>query len=399
MNQKGAIMYANGSAYNHGCEAIVRSTVDLLSLEKEKTLLFSNNIQGDFDYKLDDIVKVEPINETPVKPNSPLGIVYRACSYLYNDHEKMYYKFFGKKKYEYMYNRGEVALSIGGDNYCYDSGARRELAATNYWLNKKGTKTVLWGATLSEKRSTPDVIEDLNRYSLICVRESISLEMLKKNSVKTEIILAPDPAFALKPEETDWENRNKDIIGINISPFVFYCSENGKGLKNYIVMINWILAETDFDIALIPHVVFPNDTVNNDILLATKLKEQFINEPRVFVVNDGYNCCQLKSLISKCRIFVGARTHSTIAAYSTCVPTLVVGYSEKALGIAKDLFGTTEGYVCNIQNMEKETQLLNDFKNLLNNEQSTRNFLKNRIPEYVANHKYCVDAVNSLLLR
>ena len=397
MNQKGAIMYANGSAYNHGCEAIVRSTVDLLSLEKEKTLLFSNNTQGDFDYKLDDIVKVEPINETPVKPNSPLGIVYRACSYLYNDHEKMYYKFFGKRKYEYMYNRGEVAFSIGGDNYCYDSGARRELAATNYWLNKKGTKTVLWGATLSEKRATPDVIEDLNRYSLISVRESISLEMLKKHSVKTEIVLSPDPAFALKPEETAWKNHNKDIIGINISPFVFYCSENGEGLKNYIVMINWILAETDFDIALIPHVVFPNDTVNNDIFLANKLKEHFINESRVFVVNDGYNCCQLKSLISKCRIFVGARTHSTIAAYSTCVPTLVVGYSEKALGIAKDLFGTTEGYVCNIQNMEKETQLLNDFKNLLNNEQSAKDFLKNRIPEYIADHKYCVDAAKSLL--
>lgn len=397
MNQKDLIMYAHGSAYNHGCEAIVRSTVDLLSLKKEKTLLFSNNIQGDLDYKLDDIVKVEQINETFVEPNSPLGIVYRACSHLYADHEKMYHRFFGKKRYEYMYNRGDVALSIGGDNYCYDSGARRELASTNYWLNKKGTKTVLWGATLSEKRTTPDVIEDLNRYSLICVRESLSFEMLKKNSVKTEIILAPDPAFALKPEETNWENRNKEIIGINISPFVFYCSENGKGLKNYIVMINWILSETDFDIALIPHVIFPDNKDNNDVLLANKLKEHFIDESRVFVVGDGYNCCQIKSLISKCRVFVGARTHSTIAAYSTFVPTLVVGYSEKSLGIAKDLFGTTEGYVCNVQNMEKETQLLDEFKNFLNKEQSVRSFLKDRIPEYVADHKYSVDAVKSLL--
>lgn len=398
MNQKKAIMYAHGSAYNHGCEAIVRSTVDLLSLEKEKTLLFSNNIQGDLDYKLNDIVNVEPINETPVKPNSPLGIFYRACSHLYNDHEKMYYRFFGKKRFEYMYNRGEVAFSIGGDNYCYPDQIEK-LGTRNYWLNKKGTKTILWGATLSEKFMIPDVIEDLNRYSLICVRESDSLELLKKYSVKVKIVLAPDPAFALIPEETAWENRNKDIIGINISPFVFYYSENDMGLKNYIVMIDWILSETDFDIALIPHVVFPNNTVNNDVLLATKLKEHFIDEPRVFVVDDGYNCCQLKSLISKCRLFVGARTHSTIAAYSTGVPTLVVGYSEKSIGIAKDLFGAAEGYVCSVQNMEKETQLLNDFKNLLNNEQNVRSFLKNRIPEYIADHKYCIDAVNSLLFR
>ena len=39
-------------------------------------------------------------------------------------------------------------------------------------------------------------------------------------------------------------------------------------------MINWILEETDFDIALIPHVIFPNAD-NNDVLLATKLKSVF----------------------------------------------------------------------------------------------------------------------------
>ena len=135
------------------------------------------------------------------------------------------------------------------------------------------------------------------------------------------------------------------------------------------------------------------------MFLANKLKAYFSYEPRVFVVNDGYNCCQLKSLISKCRLFVGARTHSTIAAYSTCVPTLVAGYSEKSMGIAKDLFGTAEGYVCSIQNMEKETELLEAFKNILKNEQSERCFLRNRIPEYISDHKYCVDAVRELLFR
>ena len=56
MDHKNMIMYAHGSAYNHGCEAIVRATVDLLELEKEKTILFSNNIQGDLDFQLDDLL-------------------------------------------------------------------------------------------------------------------------------------------------------------------------------------------------------------------------------------------------------------------------------------------------------------------------------------------------------
>ena len=48
---------------------------------------------------------------------------------------------------------------------------------------------------------------------------------------------------------------------------------------------------------------------------------------------------QYKGYIARMRFFIGARTHATIAAYSNCVPTLVLGYSVKSKGIAKDLFG------------------------------------------------------------
>ena len=56
-------------------------------------------------------------------------------------------------------------------------------------------------------------------------------------------------------------------------------------------------------------------------------------------------------------MFIGARTHSTIAAYSSGVPTLVVGYSVKAKGIAKDLFGTEENYVLPVQALKEENNL------------------------------------------
>jgi len=41
-------------------------------------------------------------------------------------------------------------------------------------------------------------------------------------------------------------------------------------------------------------------------------------------------------------LFAGARTHSTIAALSSGVPTLSFAYSIKARGINRDLFGHTE---------------------------------------------------------
>ena len=94
-----------------------------------------------------------------------------------------------------------------------------------------------------------------------------------------------------------------------------------------------------------------------------------------------YNCTQLKAYISKCRFFIGARTHVTIAAYSTCVPTLVVGYSVKSKGIAKDIFGTYDRYVIPVQNLT-EDNLINEFKWMVNNEKSIKNHLESFMPKY-----------------
>ena len=398
MSQKETILYAHGSSYNHGCEAIVRSSCKLLDLRKEKTLLYSNRIEGDLRYHLDDVITIKPVCETPVDHNSMLGIWYRFRSHLHSDHRKYYYRYFGKMQYQYMYDFGEIAISIGGDNYCYPS-AIDGLAARNYWLNHYGFTTVLWGASLTPEFMTPDIVEDLQRYKLIVVREETSLELLRKKGVKTEILCGPDPAFALDIEDTPWPDGkdHPNIIGINISPFVMELeADQGRGLKNYLKLIDWILNETECEIALIPHVVFPPDG-SNDILIAEKILAHYPDNDRIISIDDQYNCCQIKSLISKCSFFVGARTHSTIAAYSTYVPTLVVGYSSKSVGIARDLFGTEKGYVCSVQELDSDTTLLDMFIQRYAEKEPIHDYLLQTIPEYRKKQYVCADAVKSLL--
>lgn len=90
------------------------------------------------------------------------------------------------------------------------------------------------------------------------------------------------------------------------------------------------------------------------------LYDKISRKDRICIVDD-HNCMQQKYIISQCSYFIGARTHATIAAYSTCVPTLVVGYSVKAKGIAKDLFGTYENYVIPVQELKEQSDLLNSF--------------------------------------
>ena len=57
-----------------------------------------------------------------------------------------------------------------------------------------------------------------------------------------------------------------------------------------------------------------------------------------------YFATEMKNCIAQCDYFIGARTHSVIAGFSSLVPTGSIGYSVKAIGVNNDLLGT-DGYV------------------------------------------------------
>ena len=153
----------------------------------------------------------------------------------------------------------------------------------------------------------------------------------------------------------------------------------GITIENYIELIKFILENTDMNVALIPHVIWED---NNDDRKPSKfLYDKFKDTNRVVLIEDD-NCEVLKGYISRCKFFIGARTHSTIAAYSTCVPTLVVGYSIKAKGIAKDIFGTYENYVIPVQNLKNKDDLLKSFKWIEDRESSIKEYMDKFIPSY-----------------
>ena len=105
---------------------------------------------------------------------------------------------------------------------------------------------------------------------------------------------------------------------------------------------------------------------------------------------------ELKGYIARCRMFIGARTHSTIAAYSQCVPTLVLGYSVKSRGIARDLFGSEEHYVIPVQGMTDPSALANGFDWLLKNENDIRVHLEKTMPGYKKQAYNALDALKKL---
>lgn len=170
-----------------------------------------------------------------------------------------------------------------------------------------------------------------------------------------------------------------NTVGINISPLINdYESGENIAYQNYVQLIEYIIQETDMNICLIPHVVWE---YNNDFIPINALYEKFESTDRVIKLGD-YTCEEIKGYIARCRFFIGARTHATIAAYSTFVPTLVVGYSIKSLGIAQDLFGSYENYVLAVQDMSSKYDLQKAFSYIMENENFIRERLRQIIPKY-----------------
>jgi polysaccharide pyruvyl transferase WcaK-like protein len=224
-------------------------------------------------------------------------------------------------------------------------------------------------------------------------RESITYHAVK--AVQPNTFLAPDPAFFMEPQVCAMDERLKtgNVIGINISPMIISAEKSaGMAYENYRNLIAHILENTDAYIALIPHVVW---ATNDDRKVLRRLYEDFDCDPRLILVED-HTAPELKYIISHCRMFIGARTHATIAAYSSAVPTLVVGYSVKARGIARDLFGTEENYVLPVQSLTRDMQLTEAFAWIARQEDQLREHLRQILPDYCAASRNAVNAINHL---
>lgn len=368
------ILYGNGGSGNHGCEAIVRGTKALL---KEEPVIYSIAPEEDKKYGLEQIGNVR-LSISKKKFNFSMLYAYLKMKITgnYRDMDAaIYIPMIKQAKRE-----SDIALSIGGDNYCYKgTEIYRDL---NRIYHQKGLKTVLWGCSVEpDIVQEPETSKDLRRYNMIVARESITYEAIKK--IGGNVILSPDPAFYMEPQICEMDSRllEEDVIGINISPMILKCAKNSDiAYKNYLELMKYIIDESNATIALIPHVVWEN---NDDRKVLRKLYEDLGKNKRIVLVED-HTAPELKYIISHCRLFIGARTHATIAAYSSLVPTLVVGYSVKARGIAKDLFGTEDKYVIPVQELQDSMTLVETFRWLDTNYKDIHKHLKEIMPQYMS---------------
>ena len=372
MNQKKIVLYAHAGSGNHGCEALANTICRMI---KKEVCLVTNSVEEDKKYSLKDLCEIIP--EKNIRANKLIHILYYGWRMATKDQES-----FLRYRFKNVLGKNSCLwnISIGGDNYCYDSMIK-DLILSNQMFHNNGGKTILLGCSIEpELLKQKEIAEDMRLYEAVFARESLTFEALKE--VRAEnIYLYPDSAFFLEIKKLPLPKGflEGNTVGINMSPMIVENEATaGITMLNYKTLIEEILKRTNMNVALIPHVVWER---NDDRVTLEELYSHFKNNERVVMIPDS-SAEELKGYIARCRFFIGARTHATIAAYSTLVPTLVVGYSVKAKGIAKDLFGSYENYVESVQKLQTKEQLIKAFWWIYEREDQIRNTLAEVMPEY-----------------
>lgn len=320
---------------NRGCEAIAKGTAEILGLPKEQLIGLCRNIELDKRLKVDNYVTLW--NRKSFLKDFYNRVVCKCMSKLGLDSSKINDMSY-HQSYDVFLNRitqNDILFSTGGDMMCYDNN---EVIYTNNKVHERGLKSVLWGCSIGKNNLTPEKIETLKRFSLIYARESLTADMLKRELHLNNVVTFPDPAFVLEPEKVDLPDcfSKGSVIRLNISNFVLdgFHFESQFG-KDIITFVETIIASTDRHILLIPHVMWQGQ---DDRIISGMLYQKYKSTGRMHLLDsDSLNYCQIRYVISKCSIFIGARTHAVISAYSTCVPSIALGYSIKSKGIANDL--------------------------------------------------------------
>lgn len=365
------MMFAHGGSLNRGCEAIARSSTNIIKEKIGEAKVYLVSDRPETDKVINKLDGIYDGSSRILKKYSYDWLVSSLKVKFFNDESYA----LGKIHNNIIKNIADmdVCLSIGGDNYCY--GEQPGWYEIDRRVKAQGKKLVLWGCSIGEEDMSERKLEDLKLFDLILARETLTYNMLINKGLNN-VKLCADAAFTMEKEELELPNgwQEGNTIGLNFSPLVWNRNQNSQFAVR--VLINHILNTTDMTIALTPHVI---EDGNNDYEVLYKYYEEFKDTGRVILLPKNLNAIQYKGYIARMRFFIGARTHATIAAYSNFVPTIVLGYSIKSKGISKDLFGE-EKLVLGIEEISDSDKLKAKFDEMVSEEVELRQKLQQSIP-------------------
>jgi colanic acid/amylovoran biosynthesis protein len=379
------LLAGHKSFRNRGCEAIVRTTVPLLreGFPGCEIALASKEVIEDSAHATGAGLRVFDSN---VRRGGPRWYAMRGMRKLgMTPPPQMSLNAELARQIE----AADVVMQIGGDNFTSDYGLNPDspLLAVNRLALAKGRPLVFWSvsvgpfATLALEAL---VMAQMRAAALVTVRESISRNYLREQGVIDNVVPVADPAMLLEPapvETAGFWPAAEHVLAVNVSPLASSYRADGDtdfGLKIAEVAIEEALSRDGWGVLLLPHVT--GGPTNDDHRYMSGVLQRHEGDPRVTLAPGTLDCAQAKFLIARSDALVAARTHATIAGFSSCVPTISLAYSRKAHGINLDLFDHRD-WLLDVMGMKDASELLPPLRLLLERREEIRAHLAARMEQ------------------
>lgn len=395
------ILYGINGVYNYGCEAIVRGTEILLrELWSDANIVYLSSRPEDDAYRLAGS-QIEICERQWYPRYHPRKIIAKAASLLC-------LPWCPRTEDFALFGDADAVLSIGGDMYTVGFKPGRYpkwLVESGEYFLSRHIPFVIWGASIGPFETNEEakrlIVNHLRRVSLITVREPVTIGYLAGLGIERNVVACADPAFAVNTPVIRVARSSHRRIGVNYSPlslaFALADGEADQFTEKQATALARLASQFDADLVLIPHVVCDFASIDDDRRYADRLRSLLtkLTMKEVRLVDDDPGFCGLRDTLLSCDIVIAARMHCAINAMSLGIPTLLAAYSQKAVGMARYVYGH-DRWMLPVEATAGETIVTKGGELLAEQEQVHRQLLE-RLPAIRADAQKAVSALRSLL--
>ncbi len=254
----------------------------------------------------------------------------------------------------------------GGDSFTDLYGSRRfqTMVLTKLLALDSGVPLILLPQKLGPFQDPANLrvaTQILRRAAAVWVRDAESFRFLQnvlgekfdpeRHRLGVDIAVAlPMQRPAMLPPmlmEMLAEPRTFPLVGLNVSGLL--CNDAEAACEDFgladahpaqIEAVARALLDVDpsLRLLLVPHVHRPPGEPESDLAAANSLAARLesLADGRVHVLSSPLTAMELKWVLARLDWFAGARMHATIGAFSSGVPTLGLGYTDKTRGVFQE---------------------------------------------------------------
>ncbi|MDW8847204.1 colanic acid biosynthesis pyruvyl transferase WcaK [Erwinia sp. MMLR14_017] len=190
-----------------------------------------------------------------------------------------------------------------------------------------------------------------SRVNSLVLRESVSLDMMKKSHISTERVQSgADTAFLVRAREVAHPSHNllhwqsliasTKTITITVRELAPFDKRLGVTQQEYEMAFGKVInamIDRGYQVVALSTCTGIDSYNKDDRMVAVTLRDHVVHQEKYHVIMDEFNDLELGILLGQSHLTIGTRLHSAIISMNFGTPAVAINYEHKSLGVMNQL--------------------------------------------------------------